>query len=85
MDAVARAAGQRKAAGTALFLILRHTGMRRASVGKASGSTVWGCGRFGGSKVARSGYVPLPSAVARYLAEYVDQVLGHALDRSPGS
>ena len=83
MDALVRAARQReRPRDTALFLILRYTGMRRESVARLQVRHLdpqWGLHgvRVKGGTLRD---IPLPSAVARYLEEYVEQVLGKALD-----
>ena len=66
----------------ALFLILRYTGMRRESVATLQVRHLdpqWGL-RGVRVKGGTLRDIPLPSAVARYLEEYVEQVLGEALD-----
>ncbi len=83
MDALVKAARQReRPRDTALFLILRYTGMRRESVATLQVRHLdpqWGL-RGVRVKGGTLRDIPLPSAVARYLEEYVEQVLGKALD-----
>ena len=83
MDALVRAARQReRPRDTALFLILRYTGMRRESVATLQVRHLdpqWGL-RGVRVKGGTLRDIPLPSAVARYLEEYVEQVLRKALD-----
>jgi len=83
MDALVEATRQRgRPRDTALFLILRYTGMRRESVATLQERHLdpqWGL-RGVRVKGGKTRDIPLPSAVTRYLEEYVEQVLGKELD-----
>src|SRR5260370_6124696 len=83
MDALVKAARQReRPRDTALFLILRYSGMRRESVATLQVRHLdpqWGL-RGVRVKGGTLRDIPLPSAVARYLEEYVEHVLGKAMD-----
>lgn len=83
MDALVQAARQRgRSRDTALFLILRYTGMRRESVATLTVRHVdpqWGL-RGVRVKGGKTRDIPLPSPVTRYLEAYVDTILQKELD-----
>jgi site-specific recombinase XerD len=83
MDALVQAVHQRgRPRDTALFLILRYTGMRRESVATLSVRHVdpqWGL-RGVRVKGGKTRDIPLPSAVTRYLEAYVETILHKELD-----
>ena len=78
MDALIEAARKRqRPRDVAIFLILRFTGMRRASVATLQArhlDALWGLRRVR-VKGGRTRDIPLPEPVMRYLHAYVEQVV----------
>ncbi len=78
MDALIRAARQRqRPRNLAIFLILRYTGMRRASVASLRVRNLdrrWGL-RNVPVKGGKTRDIPLPTIVMQFLAAYVERVL----------
>lgn len=84
MDALIEAARKRqRPRDVAIFLIMRFTGMRRASVATLQArhlDGLWGLRRVR-VKGGRTRDIPLPESVMRYLHAYVEQVVAPSVMR----
>ena len=84
MDALIEAARKRqRPRDVAIFLIMRFTGMRRASVATLQArhlDGLWGLRRVR-VKGGRTRDIPLPEPVMRYLHAYVEQVVAPSVTR----
>ena len=84
MDALIEAARKRqRPRDVAIFLIMRYTGMRRASVATLQArhlDGLWGLRRVR-VKGGRTRDIPLPEPVMRYLHTYVEQIVAPSVTR----